>query len=491
MKGLMLSTTRVAANVCVVMACTFSAAAAEEPLLEYLPGETTNAIAVVRVAEILKSHGTQASEGLPVPGAESIPTWIERLVVGSQVRLGLGERVRSLAIAELQSGTNLEEVIATRGGVKDTIGNFSVAAMNQGDYVVGLTQRRIARVRPGVRQEVARWLESLKTRPQPVSPFLKEAAGAPQHVVLALDLRDALAADRVARWLESRPAGTWGRVEPRHVAAHLTRVVGASLSFNPGPDTDAVVRVRFQGPVSLDAGTAHKLFNELLRDAHASLPELETAKPTVQGSELVLNARLSEDGIRRVFSLLSAPSKPEPAQPAATEVSADAAKVSQKYFRSVDGVLRDLDRANRRATDYSRTAVWHDNFAQKIEELPTAGVDPALVEFGRQSASRLRALGASLRGQALKIDADQRTITYDVNVDPGFFGYNVWGGVGYKPNAYDVSSNVTQVRERQAATVTTGAEERSKIWQMLSDDTTAIAKAMADKYRVPFEVGRR
>jgi len=464
-------------------------AAADEPLLKYLPGDATNAVTVVRVGDILKKSGADAAEGLPVPGAEAIPPWVDLLVVGSQVRPGSRERVRTVAVARLRPGTSFEAVAADRGRTADRIGDFAAAVTPRGDYLIGLAPDVVALVRPGVRQEVARWLAST-ARPAPLVPFLAEAAQRPADLVFALDLRDALSADRVRSWLDSRPGGELRGVDSELAAALLPRLVGVSLEIDMRKEA-TVLRVRFDGPVTLDAEPLRALFVELLRDAHASVPEFEAAPAAVEGQELVLRTPLSEDSARRILSLLLAPSDPPPGMAIRPGDATDPAKASLDYFHAVDEIVKDLDRARKRATDDARTAVWHENFARKIEELPAASVDPALVDYGLQTAARMRALAASLRGVAVQVDAQQRAVTYDVQVDPGYVGYNIWGGVGVSPGTWQVSSNLRDVRERQAAAVAEGATQRDEIWRLIADDRAAVARQMTDKFGAPFDAPSR
>jgi hypothetical protein len=145
----------------------------------------------------------------------------------------------------------------------------------------------------------------------------------------------------------------------------------------------------------------------------------------------------------------------------------------------------------RRGNDYERTATWHDNFARRIEQLPTLGVEPSLQEFGHRTADRFRALGASLRGQGVQINADQNTLVYDVDYRPGWVSANWWGAVGYGEPSVKVSSNLKDVRERQATAVKKGAQQRSTIWKMINDDRADVELLMREKYGDDFSRRRR
>lgn len=474
------------------VACVCSAAVAEEPLLKYLPGETTNVVAVVRVADIVgDGEATDAKSRWPLPGGEAIPGSIERLVIGSHARLGARERVQTIALAAVPSGTTVTAAPLGVGGTADRLGDHVAVVTKQGDYLVDLASGTAAVVHPGVRQEVSRWLQ--RPAQEPLPPFLVETAAKPQEIVLAIDLRNTLSADRVLPWLETRP-GRHEEAETAAVAALLTKLVGASVAVDVGTTNTAEIRVRFSEPVSVPTETLRRLFGDLMREAHAAIPEIESAEAVIIDSDFVLKTPISDGTLRRVMSMIVAPPTPEPRQTAQsrrTVTPASPAEASLTYFQAVDGLVNDLERARRRASDYANTATWHDNYAAKIEQLPTANVEPALVDYGYRTASGLRALGASLRGQAVKVTTQQQSVVYDVQVRPGFVGYNVWGGVGYAPSTWQATSNLQQVRERQAEAVAAGAGEREAVWAKMTDDRASTARAMSEKFGVPFGQTRR
>jgi hypothetical protein len=58
-------------------------------------------------------------------------------------------------------------------------------------------------------------------------------------------------------------------------------------------------------------------------------------------------------------------------------------------------------------------------------------------------------------------------VTWNVNVDPGYAAASWWGAAGYRAPSWQATSNLQQVRERQAQAVTRGAQQRLDIWQMI------------------------
>jgi hypothetical protein len=259
------------------------------------------------------------------------------------------------------------------------------------------------------------------------------------------------------------------------------------------------VRFDFGRRIGDEGKFVKPLFVEFLNDAGAALDELESAEVKVDGQTVTLRTPLSDESLRRVLSLITAPppphspgraaqATPAPPQPA----SGPDAIASRRYFQAVSRNVDDLRRAYARAQSYTRTAQWHDNFAQRIDHLPTAGVDPALVDYGRRISSQLRALGASLRGTGVKVNALDRTVVYQTDYVPanGFEWWwggarTAWGPV-VNPQNVVVTSNLQEVRAKQAEVVAAAAPERDQIWQIINDERDAMERQMVGKFGEQF-----
>jgi hypothetical protein len=232
-------------------------------------------------------------------------------------------------------------------------------------------------------------------------------------------------------------------------------------------------------------------FLEILHDMGAAIDDFDHCDSKVEGKSLVLTATLSDESLRRVISLITTSPSPAMSPPTATTAPATTTSgvdpaATKKYFNMVDQFLRDLDKANRRAKDYAQTALWHENFARKIEELPTRGVDRDLVNYADDLAVKLRGLSRSLRGEQVQLNVQQGTLTYQANYTPGWASVNVWGGVGYGEAAYNVTSNLQQVREQQAAAISAGKEQRDQIWSMIVEKRRQIVEVLRQKYGPDF-----
>ncbi|MFG0335725.1 MAG: hypothetical protein ACF8TS_20385, partial [Maioricimonas sp. JB049] len=150
----------------------------------------------------------------------------------------------------------------------------------------------------------------------------------------------------------------------------------------------------------------------------------------------------------------------------------------------------DLQRAYRRARDYSHTHRWHENFSRRIEQLPISGVDSAVVDYGLETARRLRALAASLQGLKVQVNALNRAIVHHRYVQPSWAVRTIWGPYGaysYTPYNVSVQSNLHEIRAKQAELIAESAPQRQQIWQMITEDRLEIRRQMLDKYGVDFD----
>ncbi|MGD9856205.1 MAG: hypothetical protein AB7U20_14775 [Planctomycetaceae bacterium] len=466
-------------------------------LAKHLPA-SANTVTVVRLADMFGSERAQ-KEGWAAQqeerfrgGTAAIPPWVKTLVVGSLVHPSVPEEVWSAAVVKLPEGTTFESLAEHEGTQVEELAGAPAVRSRRNNYLMQPLPGILAVYRPAHRLEASRWVRSIAAeQPSSLSPYLSQAVGAEGHVILALDLRDLLDARRVEEHLtQDERFASQARLVERLIPL-LSGLQGVTFTATVGETIESAVTIDFSDDVGPSSLTVKTLFVSVLDDLGAAIDEFTTSKVSSQGRSVTLACSLSDESLRRILSLIITPSTPHqiaaspPAEsprgtrpPAGRSTSPPDA--THKYVDTVNKMIDDLQRANRRAKDYARTAAWHDNFARKIDELPTPGVDrPALI-YGQHIASRFRALGASLRGQAIDINTQQRTLTYDVNYQPGWAGVSIWGGVGYQDPAYQVTSNLREVRERQAAAISAGASERDQIWQLIEDERSQMKLALPD-----------
>ena len=165
------------------------------------------------------------------------------------------------------------------------------------------------------------------------------------------------------------------------------------------------------------------------------------------------------------------------------------AAATQKYFTLVNNTVRDLQILNHRAKEYTTTATWHDNYARKISQFPTTGVDPEVVQYAQRIASDLQALAASLRGESVEINRLDNHVTYQWHINNNWSGPGgVWTAAGYHPAPWEVSSNLQEIRNAQDDAAAKSADQRDQIWDSMFSERDSIQGRMAAKYGVKFSL---
>ena len=490
---------------------TCQAASSASELARYLPGEA-NAVSVVRVAEILNSQRAKA-EGWAetanerfLTGASRIPPWVDTLVIGSLVRPELHQQVWSTGVLELPEKTTMESIARTEASRVDRLGELRSVRSRRDSILIEFRPRLLGVRSPGVRQEAARWAKSAADGTTKELPeLLQNAITNTAHIVQAIDLNEAADIRGIRDYLEGSGLMPSDAVERVELPQLLTSLRGLAFFVTIEESTTAKVVIEFGEDARQLGEPVAAVFRHFVDDMQMSIDEFDTATIAAQGKTVTLSMELSDESLRRVISLISTPhpahqanetastvAPPVPPEPhvKSSRVTLDEA-ASRRYFKAVSQAIDDLARANNKANDYARTATWHDNFARRIDELSTGGVEPELIEFGRRTSERFRALAASLRGQAVQVNADQQTRVYDVDYRPGWAAVSYWGAVGYGESSVKVSSNLQQVRERQAAAVKQGSQQRIAIWNLNTSDRTAVERVMREKHGDGFFQQRR
>ncbi|MEX0728783.1 MAG: hypothetical protein WD065_21090 [Planctomycetaceae bacterium] len=470
-------------------------------LLRPLPPDT-NIVAIVRVNEIMKSPRAISEDWEKNPdqnflaGADTIPSWVDLLVVGMHVHPGPIDDVTTVAVVPVPEGVGLEQIASREAAITgappadvETLAGRPVLMSHRGAYFALLEEGVLGAMRPGVRQDVSRWIRQLDTRSTPViAEYLQAAARSPAHIVLAMDLQDLPEPQNV----RDRVALSLPKNAPSSRIQHLTDLIvgirGVTLRISIEEASPSEIELDFSDSVAGQSQNIVALFQEILSEHGLALDELEKTNVESKATSVVLTFDMSDESLRHVLSLLAGPRPGNIGT--VTETTPSRVKVdlaaSRRYWNSVNKSLDDLDRAQQRQRSVAKIAGWHDSHAKKIENLSIEGVDPLLIDYGMDVASKLRTLASSLRGVAIEFDNQGRTLTYEVYGDPGSVDFG-WGyGFGYRPPTVQFQSNLQEVKEKQAAAISGGQEQREQIWGMIREARTELEKELRKKYGVDF-----
>ena len=492
---------------------------AARSLLPYLP-ESSNVVAVVRVDKILNSPRGQ-SEGWAsqqqekfLAGASSIPPHVSTLVMGMQIRPHASEVVSSVALALIPGGVRIGTFSQREEGAQtDTIGGRPAVVSKQDAFYVELTNTVLGILSPAARQEAARYVRRVTTSTSTQVPegYLGIAAQRDHQVVIAMDLVDLGNPVRIRERLD-KLQGVAGNAAVRDELLELLATArGICFTADVNEKTHARLVVDFGRKPVNSAKLLKGMLLNIIAESGMHVEELTDAAVEIEDQSLVLiMPDFSDSSLRMVLSLI-APSAPVPSAPTPSEVAASEkpapksatpspdpeprstavpsssslpdAKASLKYFNTVNQCLDDLQQAGRRGDmNPTQSSTWHENMARKIDKLPTRGVDPGLVRYGAEMSERLRAIGASMRGISIEVNAAQKSIVWNSTYDPGYAEMNFWGGYGYRAPSYQVSSNLQQVREKQADAVVRGAKDREAAWLIVQNERQRMTLEVNAKY---------
>ena len=488
-----------------------------EQLLPFVPNDA-NTIAILRIDDLKNSpRGRQEDwaakhEAEFLAGSMTLPPWAKVFVRASHAQLGARQRDWTVAVLPIPDDYAMATLAEKeQSEVQQIAEHQAVFAPRLGGYFVeleGTAPKVLGVIAPAGRQQVSRWIGESRAGP---GEYLRTAAeDADAQIIIAIDMQDMLE-PALVRYRLSGSAVLQGQPQATtSLTISFQTLRGVQLKVHVAETATAEISLEFGRSLGDESKFIKPLLIELMGDAGVALDELDDAAVTVRGRTVAMKMNLSDESMRRILSLVTTPppassgesvaeTPPAPMPETTTGSRVDLA-ASRRYFRAVNGNIDDLQRAFGRAQSYGRTAQWHVNFAERIAHLPTAGVHPRLLEYGVTMRERLLALGASLRGTAMEIDALNNSIVYNVNVQPvyqtGFDwwwggAYTAWGPYTYgRPMSVDVTSNLQDVRAQQAQAVQATAPDRDQIWQMIIAERAAIEREMLEVFGPEFKQAR-
>jgi hypothetical protein len=94
----------------------------------------------------------------------------------------------------------------------------------------------------------------------------------------------------------------------------------------------------------------------------------------------------------------------------------------------------------------------------------------------------------------MKVSTDQGRLVVNYDVTPGQvggWGPGAWfGGATYTPSTWHATSNLQEVRAKQAEAIQQGADEREQIWQAVEADRDQMRRKMLAAFGEDFTTGK-
>ncbi len=483
---------------CLLAACvlswsgTTSAQAQDEfkPLLQKLPAGA-NAIIAIDADGLRNSAMGQAqdwtskNEAAYVNTPFVLPPEASRIIVASQLSPADDfQESWGLAVMNLKEPLSARVIARAEGGKVDEIAGLPTVISPNDAYFVSFSDEILGVMSPANRQVVSRWIAgTAKPSPFGTSVFLEESVrslGGNSQIVMAIDLQDAFAPDQIDAALKQSP---FVKDKPSEMEAWkkvLLSLTGVKLSI--------AVDQKISGQLSVEFGTDPAALNEHAKDAiinalhkfGVGFASIDTWKMNQSGNTIMLNGNLELTDLRKIMSLLELPSSNfstlSESEPAKEDETTKVATASQKYFKSVMTLVKDLEHEFKTNQDARRTMgiVYLQRYADRIDDLPILNVDKELVTFGLTVAESLRGTGVTQGMSGVKTGVRKSSV-YETdaryNNDNDYYEYR---------SSQSIKNQIA--REEGAVAV----EARFNNWKQIEDNAASMRVQMTQKYSVEF-----
>ena len=470
-----------------------------DQLLANVPA-SANTLVLIDVAQTLQSPIAQQEgwgkklELAYVERPVFLPPEANKLVLAATLQPSDDfSRLWELGVMEMSEPISMRSIARSEGGYVDTIDGTEVAWTPSDAYFVNLKDQKLGVMFPAERQFVSRWLKfANNNREVALTDYLKQAtrlANEKVQILMAIDLANVVQPHEVIQKIEDSPLLKKTGLTAQEIVPILTSLQGATLRVAVGKDVQAQLRIDFGSDIASLEPVAKELVLSVLDDLGANVSDMESWKLSVKERAIHMEGPLSQDGQRRIFSVIELPStKFSQLKDTAGEVQSpeempesQIREASLVYFRSIDVLIRDLRRDLR---GNKASAAVMERYSRKIDRMPILNVDPELLEFGAQLATTLRSMALSKRQGGIEYGAATAGMGgggySNYSIDYGYFG-NLIGDAysGARASAADRSAMKAQAMANANSTRVEG-------FKLIDDATAAIRVKMTQKYQVEF-----
>ncbi len=399
------------------------------------------------------------------------------------------QREWELAVMELADPMSMRSIARSEGGYVDTVNDTQVAWTPSDAYFVSLADRTLGVMFPADRQFVSRWIGyATKNTKVMLSEYLRDAtrlANEQIQILMAIDLTDVIQPHELAEKAEDSPLLRKTKLPTDQIVSMLGSLRGATLRIAIGDDAQAQLRIDFDKDVTPLKSVAKDLVVQVLGDLGAHTGDLESWKLEMKSKAILMQGKLSQDGMRRVFSIVELPSakfsllKDEGDAPQETNESL-IRESSLTYFRSTDVLLKDLKRELR---GNKASAAIMERYAGRIDRMPILHVDEDLLDYGSDVSETLRAIALSKRQGGVQSGVGTAGM--------GGGGYaNYSYGYGYFGNRGDRYAGArASAADRTAIKAQAMAESKNvrvEGAKLIAEASAKIRRQMTQKYQVEF-----
>jgi hypothetical protein len=403
------------------------------------------------------------------------------------------ENLWDVGLIESIDTVSLPYVSKMEGGYLDSVEGQEVAYSPRNAFFVSLAPKIVGVSFPANRQDLGRWLRSLKRHEKPqVSEYLENAvtlAHGKDQVVVALDFGDLLTSRQVRELLHGAESLAGKQIDLDAITRVITSIKGVTFTAQATERLNGKMRVDFgESPGPLKEVARALLFEVIENNGMMLDAEIKNWKVLVEAKAITLEGRLSAKGLRMLTDLIPFPTEtislnqasPKPGETAPASAgspsTADSrATTSKKYVQHVS-LLVDSIRSDVRGAGSPKLArVMVDKAALEIDRLPVLNVDEDVIAYGAGVSETFRNMRNLSKNASL--DASYRQASMAGNQGYGY-GYG-----GFYGGGTSLSLSTSVMRKQETALL---KSNQMAIFTMLEEKTAEIRKKMTLKYQVEF-----
>lgn len=487
-----------------------------EDALKKIP-DWANALVIMNYQSVLASPIAQREGWDKLAPAEALGTNLpylkntESVIQAAHLEPGTLRSQRDLVLVQGGPFAPMAELAKQEKGAEETLVDSPAILTPKNAFIISLNPKELAVCSPAHRQDTARWLRFAQSNKTVVlSNYLQQAATAMNdgyHIVIALDLHEAIDPHLVRRFVNTTPLLQGKTVDKEKLVKVLASSRGIRIGIRLDQTIKATLAADFSENIKDVAAVLPGLVLKSLDDMGGELEEFPSSSATVEEKYFLVNTTLSVKGLRKVLTLV-------PPVSGAVLAPRDIAlkgvpdnnptKANQKYFKAIRELANDANTSAEQKNDMILAALVYEKAAARIDQLAVAGIDEELVKFSTSVSSKLRTIADALRASVLEALAVESGRKSSVTVTPGgYIGYSIgpWnprypGDTRYPPGAYlqpiivppqtTVRTNDAEIQAKQAEILAVGAKKRLEIWRQLMDESANLRKKLSTKYKVEF-----
>ena len=402
-----------------------------------------------------------------------LPPSAHKLIRAMSIDIPTQQTTFEITLLEASKGVTLSTIAQKHQGYLEKIANVETAWLPQGAYGVKLGNDLFGFMFPANRQQLSRWL---RERSGQVSPYLLEStremkARGPQLVV-AIDLEDAI--DSVDLDARLEPFASLGNPNPdiKAVKSVIESIRGARLAVTFDKEASGRLIVDFELDAAPLGPIARELILEVLSNRGLLFDESEEWKAAIEKKQLTFGGKLGDSGLMRLSSLLELPTDLIDDQEAETDADNPMLYATQAHYKAVQALLDDL--FGKKKQSFGQYAQWAEQYAKKIDRLPLVNVDKDMQQYSARVSELLRDGAVAFKGVGIRSAGRQSQVWTSGYVTYGYYGWRNYNASGEQKRS---------IRGEERAR---GATDAAQMKQMIDEESGAIRKVMADRYKVNF-----